>query len=155
MKEKTCLEFFFHFVNLFQLFNFRYCLCPRGITPWTVCLYQSLVAGCIPIVLSDSFELPFQWALPWEKFSLRVPESMALQIYDYVKTIPEEETRMMFEEVIRCKMKWSLCKILNKTVVDAALFWFFEFFLMFLQHSCRSRNRKIQKTKAARHPRPF
>lgn len=69
----------------------QFCLCPRGITPWTVCVYQALIAGCVPVILSDHFELPFQWAVPWQDFSIRWPEQEVAYLYDGLKQIPRDQ----------------------------------------------------------------
>lgn len=49
-----------------------FCLVPKGNGSWSHRLYEALLAGCIPVVLSDDVELPFP-NLPWEKFSVRWP----------------------------------------------------------------------------------
>ena len=33
----------------------RFCLAPRGITPWTIHLFVSMLAGCIPV------PWPYRW----------------------------------------------------------------------------------------------
>ena len=53
-----------------------YCLVPRGASSWTNHLYESFFAGCVPVILSDDFELPFQSFINWESMSLKVNESM-------------------------------------------------------------------------------
>ena len=35
----------------------RFCLAPRGITPWTIHLFVSMLAGCIPV------PWPYSWSL--------------------------------------------------------------------------------------------
>lgn len=37
----------------------KFCLCPRGITFGTRRLFEALFHGCIPIVVSSFFRLPF------------------------------------------------------------------------------------------------
>ena len=34
----------------------RFCLAPRGITPWTIHLFVAMIAGCIPV--TEMFVLP-------------------------------------------------------------------------------------------------
>ena len=38
----------------------RFCLVPGGTSPWTNHLYESFFAGCIPVILSDEYEVAFQ-----------------------------------------------------------------------------------------------
>lgn len=42
----------------------RFCLCPRGITPGTRRVFEALARGCIPVVVSDNWVLPFASNLP-------------------------------------------------------------------------------------------
>lgn len=52
-----------------------FCLAPRGITPWTIHLYVSVLVGCIPVLLSDWFRLPFEREVPYDEFIIRWPET--------------------------------------------------------------------------------
>ena len=38
----------------------HFCLVPRGSSAWTIHLYESFFFGCVPVILSDDFEMPFQ-----------------------------------------------------------------------------------------------
>lgn len=55
-----------------------FCLVPGGSSPWTVHLYESFFAGCIPVILSDEYQVPFRAELPWEEFSVKWPEKKDL-----------------------------------------------------------------------------
>ena len=37
-----------------------FCLCPRGWSPWTLRAYQTMMTGCIPVLITDKIELPFE-----------------------------------------------------------------------------------------------
>ncbi|CAD7968274.1 unnamed protein product [Amoebophrya sp. A25] len=39
----------------------KYCLAPKGLTSYTSRLYESFFAGCIPVLLSDDLEAPFDY----------------------------------------------------------------------------------------------
>ncbi|CAD7941100.1 unnamed protein product [Amoebophrya sp. A120] len=51
-----------------------FCLAPRGITPWTIHLYIAFLVGCIPVILSDHFRLPFSSFLDYASAAVRWPE---------------------------------------------------------------------------------
>lgn len=55
-----------------ELRQAAFVLCPRGISPSTVRLYETMKTGRVPVILADD------WVPPdgpdWEAFSLRVPE---------------------------------------------------------------------------------
>merc|ERR1711924_116759 len=69
--------------------NSHFCIIPEGTSSWTNHLYESFYAGCIPFILSDNFVLPFQDLIPWDKISVRWPQTsvdktMYAFIYDLV-----------------------------------------------------------------------
>lgn len=51
----------------------KFVLCPRGVSPSSVRLFDTMRIGRVPVILSD------QWIEPsgpeWEKFSIRIPEA--------------------------------------------------------------------------------
>eukprot|EP00929_Paragymnodinium_shiwhaense_P041862 TRINITY_DN21739_c0_g1_i1.p1 TRINITY_DN21739_c0_g1~~TRINITY_DN21739_c0_g1_i1.p1 ORF type:complete len:505 (+),score=88.75 TRINITY_DN21739_c0_g1_i1:82-1596(+) len=77
-----------------------FCLAPRGITPWTIHLYVAMLAGCIPVILSDDFELPFQEIIDWPSLSIRWPESKAGKpLYDFLVSRSVDELKSMKAQV--------------------------------------------------------
>eukprot|EP00983_Pelagomonas_calceolata_P032155 1009502-Pelagomonas_calceolata.AAC.1 len=52
-----------------------FCAIPPGDTPNTKRLYDALFSGCIPVILSDDIQLPFQFALNYDDFCVRLPAS--------------------------------------------------------------------------------
>eukprot|EP00927_Polykrikos_kofoidii_P011303 TRINITY_DN14786_c0_g1_i1.p1 TRINITY_DN14786_c0_g1~~TRINITY_DN14786_c0_g1_i1.p1 ORF type:complete len:525 (+),score=78.07 TRINITY_DN14786_c0_g1_i1:124-1698(+) len=80
----------------------RFCLVPGGTSPWTNQLYESFFCGCIPVILSDEYEVAFQHVLQWPRFSIKWPEAeVGPQLYDYLNSIPEARLREMKAEVDR------------------------------------------------------
>lgn len=53
----------------------HFCLVPAGTSPWTNHLYESFYAGCIPVILSDEYEVAFAGELDWQAFSIKWPEA--------------------------------------------------------------------------------
>ncbi|CAD7945510.1 unnamed protein product [Amoebophrya sp. A120] len=49
----------------------HFCLVPHGNTSWTNHLYNAFFAGCIPVILSDNMEVPFEDLLDWKTFSVK------------------------------------------------------------------------------------
>ena len=55
-----------------------FCLCPRGFAVWSPRPYESVVSGCIPVIIADNMHLPFSFegsGLDWREFSVMIPES--------------------------------------------------------------------------------
>ena len=48
-----------------------FCLCPRGFAVWSPRVYESVLSGCIPVILADGMHLPFSFqnsGIDWRKF---------------------------------------------------------------------------------------
>ncbi|XP_030522207.1 probable glucuronoxylan glucuronosyltransferase IRX7 [Rhodamnia argentea] len=57
-----------------------FCLCPLGWAPWSPRLVESVVLGCVPVVIADGIRLPFPDAVPWPEISLTVAERDAVRL---------------------------------------------------------------------------
>jgi len=53
--------------------NSKFCFVPKGKSAWSLRLYEALFAGCVPIVLSDHWELPFEDFLDVPSFVIKWP----------------------------------------------------------------------------------
>uniref|UniRef100_A0A0D9VNF1 Exostosin GT47 domain-containing protein n=1 Tax=Leersia perrieri TaxID=77586 RepID=A0A0D9VNF1_9ORYZ len=51
-----------------------FCLCPLGWAPWSPRLVESVLLGCIPVIIADNIRLPFPSVLQWSDISLQVAE---------------------------------------------------------------------------------
>lgn len=51
----------------------EFILCPRGVGPSTLRIFEALASGRTPVILADDLQLPA--GIPWEKCSLRYRES--------------------------------------------------------------------------------
>ncbi|KAF2599428.1 hypothetical protein F2Q68_00007416 [Brassica cretica] len=56
-----------------------FCLCPAGDTPSSARLFDAIVSGCIPVIVSDELELPFEGILDYKKVAVIVSSSDAIQ----------------------------------------------------------------------------
>ncbi|KMZ69151.1 pectin beta-glucuronyltransferase, family GT47 [Zostera marina] len=57
-----------------------FCLCPRGWAPWSPRLVESVILGCIPVIIADGIRLPFPIAVPWENISITIEENKVREI---------------------------------------------------------------------------
>lgn len=73
--------------NYFEIMgNSHFCLIPEGTSSWTNHLYTSFFWGCIPIILSDKFVLPFQNHIDWPSMTVRWPQNVTgPELYAYVQ----------------------------------------------------------------------
>ncbi|CAA7038508.1 unnamed protein product [Microthlaspi erraticum] len=56
-----------------------FCLCPAGDTPSSARLFDAIVSGCIPVIVSDELELPFEGLLDYRKIAVIVSSGDAIQ----------------------------------------------------------------------------
>lgn len=63
-----------HDEYLQQMLRAKFCFAPRGDTASAKRLYESIAAGCIPIIVSDRLRLPYQRQMDWSTMSLRYSE---------------------------------------------------------------------------------
>lgn len=99
--------------NYFEIMgNSHFCLIPEGTSSWTNHLYTSFFAGCIPIILSDKFVLPFQNHIPWERLTVRWPQNITgPELYAYVQDFVVnrfdelEATKKLIDEY-QCWWRW-------------------------------------------------
>lgn len=78
----------------------HFCLVPGGTSPWTNHLYESFFCGCIPVILSDEYEVAFQDHVDWTRFSIKWPESQVGQrLYDYLVSFTPLALKQMKAEV--------------------------------------------------------
>ncbi|XP_068656981.1 uncharacterized protein [Aristolochia californica] len=54
-----------------HLRNAKFCLAPRGESSWTLCFYESFFVECVPVILSDQVELPFQNVIDYTQISIK------------------------------------------------------------------------------------
>ncbi len=55
-----------------SLLRSKFVLCPRGVSPSSIRLFEAMEAGTVPVVIADGLELPH--GPKWSEFSLRVSE---------------------------------------------------------------------------------
>lgn len=49
-----------------------FCLCPAGMAPWSVRLYDAISHACIPVLLATGIKLPFERFLNWSTFVIKI-----------------------------------------------------------------------------------
>lgn len=88
-----------------HLRNAKFCLAPRGESSWTLRFYESFFVECVPVILSDEMELPFQNVLDYREFSIKWPSTrISEELLDYLESIPDVDIERMLARgrAVRC-----------------------------------------------------
>jgi len=76
-----------------------FCLCPRGWSPWTLRAYQGMMVGCIPVIIADEIEFPFENTMDWSQLTIKIAEKDVNQTMDILRGISEEKIRKMQDNI--------------------------------------------------------
>ncbi|PWA57878.1 exostosin family protein [Artemisia annua] len=81
-----------------------FCLSPAGDTPSSARLFDAIVSGCIPVIVSDELELPFEGILDYRKIALFVSSSDAVQpgwLLAYLRSIKSTQIKEMQDNLAK------------------------------------------------------
>jgi putative beta-1,4-xylosyltransferase IRX10 len=76
-----------------------FCLCPRGFAPWSRRFFDSVALGCIPVIIADNIELPFEEFIDYRKFTVKVMESDISNLKSILLSIPKQRIVKMLKEL--------------------------------------------------------
>ncbi|KAJ3378073.1 hypothetical protein HDU92_007675 [Lobulomyces angularis] len=89
--------FEFHSENYWnEMFNSTFSLCPQGWSPWSPRLFDSMIAGTIPVIFADGTKLPFETTkLDYSSFSLKLLNKNVHMIKEVLERNFEDEKKIL------------------------------------------------------------
>lgn len=119
--QKTQLDDLFSSINKNEYIDLlnrsRFSLCPGGVGPSSIRFYESLNAGSIPILLSDTMLLPEIKDLDWNNCIIKLPESDYKDLREIINKITPEKEKELRENCIKAYKQVS-GKNFTKCVID-------------------------------------
>ncbi|CAD7946582.1 unnamed protein product [Amoebophrya sp. A25] len=73
------------------MYESRYCLVPDGFSSVSARLFEVMMHGCLPVIISDAFHGAFEHSLPWTSFAVFVARRDVTRLPEILRQIPDEE----------------------------------------------------------------
>ncbi|KAK4774315.1 hypothetical protein SAY86_009250 [Trapa natans] len=107
-----------------HLRNAKFCLSPRGESSWTLRFYESFFVECVPVVLSDQVELPFQNVIDYTQISIKWPSTrIGPELFGYLESIPDDDIERMIAHGRRIRCLWVYNPEPNTCSAMNGIFW--------------------------------
>ena len=80
-----------------------FCLCPRGYAVWSPRLVDSILAGCLPVIVADEYWMPLSCLVDWRRFAVFVPERLVDSAAQIVAALPAARVAHMQSYLLRVR----------------------------------------------------
>lgn len=106
MRKSLTIVFLYPLVPIQQsskgMRSSKFCLHPAGDTPSSCRLFDAIVSHCVPVIVSDQIELPFEDEIDYSQFSIFFSTKEALQpgyMVDQLRKFPKQKWTEMWKQL--------------------------------------------------------
>lgn len=78
-----------------QFYRSKFCICPGGSQVNSARIADSIHYACVPVILSDYYDLPFNDILNWRKFSIILKEQDVVNLKRVLQSVTEQEYKAL------------------------------------------------------------
>ncbi|XP_061370856.1 probable glycosyltransferase At5g03795 [Gastrolobium bilobum] len=87
-------------VYMEKLYKSKFCLCPHG-PVGSSRIADSIHYGCVPVIMSNYYDLPFNDILDWRKFSVILKETDVYQLKGILRNISEKHFMTLNQNLVQ------------------------------------------------------
>ncbi|CAK7339645.1 unnamed protein product [Dovyalis caffra] len=90
-----------HLVYQKRFYGTKFCICPGGSQVNSARIADSIHYGCVPVILSNYYDLPFNDILDWHQFSVILREQDVYQLKQILKGIPNDQFVSLHKNLVK------------------------------------------------------
>uniref|UniRef100_A0A0D3BKB0 Exostosin GT47 domain-containing protein n=1 Tax=Brassica oleracea var. oleracea TaxID=109376 RepID=A0A0D3BKB0_BRAOL len=90
-----------HLVYQKRFYRTKFCICPGGSQVNSARITDSIHYGCVPVILSDYYDLPFNDILDWRKFAVVLRERDVYDLKQILKNITQSEFVSLHNNLVK------------------------------------------------------
>lgn len=99
--------------------NARFCFVPKGKSAWSLRFYEALFAGCVPVMLSDFWELPFEDFVDVSSFVIKWPmTNIGDEMLNFLTMLDDSVVETYMERIRQLRCWYVYPPILHEVELD-------------------------------------